>query len=61
MDILVDISSCPQATERGMEDLGAERAATGAQSLSTSRQGGHAALGQEWSWGQLQPPIQEVD
>ena len=61
MDILVDISSRLQATERGMEDLSAEMVTTRTQSPTNSQQGGHAARGQEQSHGQLQPPSQEAD
>ena len=59
--ILVYISSHLQATERGMEDLIADMAATRIQSLSTNWQGGRTARGWQQSWGQPQPHSQEAD
>ena len=43
MDILVDISSCLLATERGVEDLTADSATTKTQRHATSWQGSHTA------------------
>ena len=59
MDVLVDISSYLQATERDMEDLRADRATTRTQSTSTSQQGGHTVRGWQRVWVQPQLPLQE--
>ena len=61
MDILVAISSCLKTTQRGMEELRAERTATQTQSPSTSGQEGRADCGREQTQAQLQPSPQEAD